>query len=156
MDSNFQTLPHIFTYMASFVANGAYILEPTKGIGNLVKALELKGTVYAPRDFFSMPHQRFDWIVANPPFSPMQQGYDILYQCMEMSDHLIFLLPWLSLINSSKRTQAIKKFGLKSVTHLPRNAFQGSRVQTCILEMAKDYKGKTDLLFYDLLETEGQ
>lgn len=34
-------------------------------------------------------------------------------------------------------------FGLVSVTHLPRNAFKGSRVQTCVLKMDRRHNGDT-------------
>ena len=142
---DFQTPDYICEYMASFVPdNAGSILEPTAGEGNLVKALNKKGIITAPEDFFSLPeNSRFDWIVSNPPFSPMILGYKILDKCMTMSDNLIFLMPWLTLINSEKRTKKIFDFGLVSVTHLPRNVFAGSRVQTCILNMRKGYKGDT-------------
>ena len=62
---------------------------------------------------------------------------------MEMSDNIIALMPWLVLINGNKRTTDIMNFGLISITHLPRKVFNGARVQTCIMEMKKGYKGKT-------------
>ena len=52
-------------------------------------------------------------------------------------------MPYLAIINGEKRTNDIMNFGLKSITHLPRSTFKGSRVQTCILEMQKEYKGDT-------------
>lgn len=142
---DFQTPDYICEYMASFVPdNAGSILEPTAGEGNLVKALNKKGIITAPEDFFELSKDsKFDWIVANPPFTPMPLAYKILYQCMEMSDNLIFLMPWLTLINSEKRTKKIFDFGLVSVTHLPRNVFPGSRVQTCVLELKKGYTGQT-------------
>lgn len=146
---NFQTPPDICDYMSSFITPdyrnpNPSILEPTPGEGNLVNALVTRGIITAPIDFFDLPDDsRFDCIVSNPPFSPMVLGYKILDKCMTMSDNLIFLMPWLTLINSEKRTKKIFDFGLVSVTHLPRNVFPGSRVQTCILEMKKDYKGQT-------------
>lgn len=79
----------------------------------------------------------------NPPFTPMKTGYEILYRCMEMSNNIIALMPWLTLINSEKRTAKIFEYGLISVTHLPRNVFPGSRVQTCILQMQKFYNKET-------------
>lgn len=141
---NFQTPEYICEYMASFLPNDAgFILEPTPGKGNLVKSLEKHGKVYAPKYFEDVKDVKFDWIVMNPPFTPMKQGYDILYKCMEMTDNIIALMPYLTIINGEKRTQDIMGWGLKSITHLPRSVFKGSRVQTCILEMKKGYKGDT-------------
>lgn len=141
---NFQTPEYICEYMSSFLPNDAgFILEPTPGKGNLVKSLEKHGKVYAPKYFEDVKDVKFDWIVMNPPFTPMKQGYDILYKCMEMTDNIIALMPYLTIINGEKRTQDIMEWGLKSITHLPRSVFKGSRVQTCILEMKKGYKGDT-------------
>ena len=52
-------------------------------------------------------------------------------------------MPYLTIINGEKRTQDIMNWGLKSITHLPRSIFKGSRVQTCILEMKKGFIGDT-------------
>lgn len=148
---DFQTLPEICDYMAAFVSGeNLSILEPTPGEGNLVRALKNYGNVVAPKDFFFLPSARYDWVVANPPFTPMKVGYQILDKCLEMSDNLIFLLPWLVLINGEKRTRKLQDFGLVSVTHLPRKAFDGARVQACILELRKGWTGKTTLKFYRL------
>jgi len=141
---HFQTPPNICNYMASFLPkNAGKILEPTAGKGRLVEALKSYGDVIAPQDFYKLEKQSFDWIVMNPPFTPMSQGYKILYNCMEMSDNIIALMPYLCIINGEKRTQDIMDYGLKSITHLPRSTFKGSRVQTCILEMQRGYKGQT-------------
>ena len=147
---DFQTPEKVCTYMSSFLPeNAGDILEPTKGIGNLVKALELKGNVIAPEcDFFEMEKRSFDWVVMNPPFTPMKVGYQILYDCMDMSDNIIALMPWLTLINGQKRTADIMEFGLVSITHLPRSVFNGARVQTCIMEMRKGYNESTEFLNY--------
>jgi methylase of polypeptide subunit release factors len=60
--------------MASFLPeNAGTILEPTPGRGNLVKALESKGVVNSPEDFSQMKIQSFDWIVMNPPFTPISK-----------------------------------------------------------------------------------
>ncbi len=143
---HFQTPKYICEYMASMVPdNCGTILEPTPGKGNLLSVIKNKGIVTAPDDFYKMEHkQRFDYIVMNPPFTPMAQGYKILYSCMDMSDNIIALMPYLCIINGAKRTEDIMNFGLKSITHLPRSVFNGSRVQTCILEMRKYYRGPTE------------
>ena len=141
---NFQTPENICEYMASFLPKSAgKILEPTPGKGNLVKALEKHGDVFVPDDFNKMPTKKFDWIVMNPPFSPMKQGYEILYKCMEMTDNIIALMPYLTIINGEKRRKDIMDFGLKSISHLPRSTFKGARVQTCVLEMKKGFVGQT-------------
>ena len=149
VSSSFQTPEDVCIYMSSFLPdNAGMILEPTPGLGNLVKTLKQKGEVIAPDDFFEMPKQKFDWVVMNPPFTPMSKGYKILYDCMEMSENIIALMPWLTIINGEKRTNEIMNFGLISITHLPRKIFNGARVQTCILEMSKGYKGNTRFVNY--------
>ncbi len=107
--SDFQTPEKICKYMSSFLPeNSGDILEPTKGLGNLVKALCEKGNVIAPDgDFFEMEKRRYDWVVMNPPFTPMKKGYQILYECMDMADNIIALMPWLTIINGQKRTNDI-------------------------------------------------
>jgi hypothetical protein len=141
---HFQTPERICDYMASFLPeNAGLILEPTPGKGKLVKSLQNKGNVFAPDDFYLMTENKFDWIVMNPPFTPMSEGYKILYRCMDMTENIIALLPYLAIINGEKRTQDIMNWGLKSITHLPRSIFKGSRVQTCILEMKHGYIGDT-------------
>ena len=143
--TDFQTPEWICKYMVSLLpVRVNTVLEPTPGIGNIVK--ELKENWYevtAPDDFYNVTG-RFDAIVMNPPFTPMKTGYDFLYKCMDMSNNIIALMPWLTLINSQKRTADLKRFGLKTVTHLPRSVFPGSRVQCCILELNAGYKGNIE------------
>lgn len=143
--NNFQTPVHVCEYMASFLpSNPGLILEPTPGKGNLSGVLSKYGQVISPSgDFFEMEKSQYDWIVMNPPFTPMSVGYKILYRCMDMSDNIIALMPYLTIINGEKRRSDIMDFGLKTITHLPRSVFKGSRVQTCILEMKRGYKGDT-------------
>ena len=148
---DFQTPPNVCNYMVSMVPSEAkHILEPTPGEGNLVASLVSNDkVVVAPQDFFKLAkYNKFDAVVMNPPFTPMKLGYEILYSCMEISDVIIALMPWLTIINSEKRTKHLTNYGLRSVTHLPRNVFPGSRVQTCILELNNGYKGNTELKFF--------
>lgn len=142
---DFQTPDNVAEYMAAFIPEGAgTILEPHPGIGNLVKAASKKGTVIAPDRYENIPkNSRFDWVIMNPPFTPMILGYNCLFEVMQMSDNIIALLPWLVLLNSKQRTKEIKSFGLKSITAIPRSSFPGARVQCCILELRKGYKGET-------------
>ena len=131
--------------MVSLLQKDEYntILEPTPGEGNLANAANSKGIVICPNDFFELEPQRFEAVVMNPPFTPMELGYRILFACMEMSDEVVALMPWLTLINSQKRTDTLVSFGLKSVTHLPRTIFKGARVQCCIIHLVKGYTQKT-------------
>ena len=108
-------------------------------------------TIYTPENFFEF-HKQVDVIVGNPPFSPMNIGYDILERCFELSDNIIMLMPWLSLINSEKRTQMYRERGLKKVIHLPRKAFKGSRVQTCVMVFEQGYPGKIELSIEEMIE----
>ena len=158
---DFQTPLHICKYMVSLLPKGVKtILEPTPGTGNLVRSMQ-GFEVTAPDDFFLLPYQKFDAIVMNPPFgyehcnmknAPMnfkrarsQAGYLILLECLKMSDTVICLLPWFTLINSNARLRHLQKFGLRSVTQINRNAFKNLRVQCMILELSRHYKGDTVL-----------
>jgi hypothetical protein len=144
---DFQTPQWICERMVQMIPSHAVtVLEPTPGEGNLVRALA-GYKVTAPDDFFTTTG-RYDAVVMNPPFSPMRQGYEILYAVMEMSDTIIALMPWLTIINSEHRTRDIFSYGLKQISHLPRTAFKGARVQTCILEMSKGWIG--DTIFRDI------
>lgn len=166
--SDFQTPPKVCAYMASLVPAGARtILEPTPGNGNLVAAVSSKYEVHAPVDFFMMEKRRFDCIIMNPPFSakftflknaPMDQdfdgmrmGYWFLTQCMELSDDIIALMPWFTLSDSDVRLRFLKEWGIISITSLPRKTFKYARIQTCIIQMKKGYKGPTEFKVYDLL-----
>ena len=151
IDKNFQTPLYVCDYMVRQIPlECVTILEPTPGIGNLVGEMQSWGfSVTAPENFWDISG-KFDCIVMNPPFTPMTLGYKILYRCMEMSDNIIALMPWLTLINSKKRSEKIKSFGLRSVVHLPRTVFSGSRVQTCILNMSKGYNETTQMYFYGI------
>ncbi len=91
----------------------------------------------------------------NPPFSSksafglpaeldktgMRIGYHILKECMEMSDNVIALMPWFTLVDSDVRMRELKAWGIKSITALPRKTFQYARIQTCVLELDKNFKG---------------
>lgn len=162
---DFQTPPDVCKYMASLIPVGVKtILEPTPGIGNIVR--ELTGyDVTAPSNFFDLKPHRFDCIVTNPPFSAkfafgvpdsmlkdgMRLGYSILTECMKMSDNVIALMPWFTLSDSDVRLRSLKKWGMISVTALPRKTFQYARIQTVVIQLQKGYKGETAFKVYDLL-----
>jgi type I restriction-modification system DNA methylase subunit len=165
----FQTPPEVCRYMVSLLPPGCQtILEPTPGKGNIVRYLS-DYQVTAPADYFLLDKtNRFDGVVMNPPFSTgsaildnapakyhnekgMKLGYRILNDCMQMSDTIIALMPWFTLTDSDVRLRFLHKFGLRSVTALPRKTFEYSRIQTCILELNKGFTGKTMFVPYDHL-----
>lgn len=149
---DFQTPDIICSYMVGLLKEPYYkrVLEPTPGLGNLVKAVAPKAeTVIAPDDYFSLdPYERYDAVVMNPPFTPMEKGYKILFGCMEQADEVIALMPWLVIINSKKRTESLMAFGMISITHLPRSIFKGARVQCCIIHLKKGYQDETKFINY--------
>lgn len=144
-NTNFQTPSWLCDMMTELISGyPETILEPTPGDGNLVQSLKTKfprSTVDAPHTFEKWKRRRVDYIVSNPPFTPMTQGYDLLDIFFNISDNIIIIMPWLALINSERRTKRYVEHGLKEVHHLPRRAFPGSRVQTCILIFQKGYDG---------------
>lgn len=160
IDKNFQTPIEVVEFMLSMVPKETKtILEPTPGIGNIVKALRNRNyDVTAPEDFFLLKKQMFDCILMNPPFSSksaymqnaphgaetkgMKLGYYILKQCMEMSKNVIALMPWYTIADSDIRLNYLRNYGIKSLTHLPRKTFQYARIQTVIIELEKDYTGE--------------
>ena len=151
---DFQTPNYICDYMVSLLPKECkVILEPTPGEGNIIKSIKRNRKdilCFEPiLDFWEMEHLlRYNAIIMNPPFTPMEEGYKILYECMDHSDIIIALIPWLTIINSKRRSEDLFNFGLVSVTNLPRSVFKGSRVQTCILEMNKNFIGNTILKNY--------
>jgi hypothetical protein len=153
---NFQTPLSVCTYMAAYVGRGPTIataLEPTPGKGNLVNAVKRLGgiEVTTPKnDFWKMKHAgKYDFVVMNPPFTPMAQAFEFLEACMPLTDNVICLLPWFILINSDRRFQIIRDYGLVSVTHLPRNTFPSCRIQCVVIEMKRGYTGSIELKYFD-------
>lgn len=164
-----QTPPPVCKYMASLIPPGTRtVLEPFPGIGNIVNELHRDYEVVAPRDFFLLNQdRRFDCIVMNPPFSTasaittnaparyhadgMRFGYQALQDCMTMSDSIIALMPWFTLIDSDVRMRNLKNFGLISLTTLPRKTFEYARIQTVVLELRKGWKRKTRFEVFELL-----
>lgn len=168
--TDFQTKPEVCDYMVSLLKGYEVknVFEPTPGIGNIVRSLEKNGyQVTAPTDFFTQPKIRFDACVMNPPFSSkfaflenapagmnkhgMRLGYHILLECMQMTDIVIALMPWFTISDSDVRLRFLKRWGLKSVTALPRKTFQYARIQTVVLELIKGYDNETAFKVYDCL-----
>lgn len=158
IDTNFQTPMVVCNKMAEMAGNvsvplstgfrGIRILEPTPGIGNLVKALEeVFSVVYRPTGSFwekCYPYKYFDIVVMNPPFNPVIEMERFVNAAMELSDNIIALLPYNYLVNSERRVSELMDYGLVSITHLPRKTFPGCRVQVAIFELKKGYAGKTE------------
>lgn len=163
---DFQTPPAVCKYMASMVPPGSIsVLEPSPGVGNIVSELK-KFNVTAPEDFFLLDRsQRFDCVVMNPPFSTksaflhnappnfnepgMRLGYFFLTECMKMSDEVIALMPWFTISDSDTRLRTLKRFGLKSLTALPRKTFRYARIQTVIIQLSNGYQGDTAFKVFD-------
>lgn len=70
----------------------------------------------------------------------MRLGYYILQECLKRSDRVIALMPWFTLSDSDIRLQELKRFGIKSLTALPRKTFQYARIQTVVIELARGHK----------------
>lgn len=166
--NDFQTPPDVCRYMVSLLPNHVKtVLEPTKGLGNIVKALN-GYDVTAPDDFFLIDKDlRFDAVVMNPPFSSgsailtnapksfdlkgMKAGHYFLTQCMQKSDTIIALMPWFTISDSDVRLRYLADFGIRSITALPRKTFRYVRIQTCIIHLEKYFKGITEFRVYDFI-----
>jgi len=147
---DFQTKETVCKWMVDLLPSSIHtVLEPTPGEGNLVRELQKRNySVTAPEEFWDIQaSNKYDAVVMNPPFTPMEQGYKILYRVMDMTNNIIALMPWLTIINSEKRTSDIRGYGLISISHLPRSVFKGARVQTCVLQMQYGYTGVTSIHF---------
>lgn len=156
VSSEFQTPMIVGRHMATMLVPG-FTLEPTPGLGNLVRCAEEVGCwCYEPDgDFFKDPILnpprvvRFDNVIMNPPYSDSQQGWTFLEPCLDLSCNIVILAPWILLINSGKRIDRLIKFGMQSVTHLPRKTFPGSRVQTCVIHLNKHHHGPTEFNYFN-------
>lgn len=168
LKTDFQTPLEVCQYMCSMIPKGVVtVLEPSAGSGNMLKFLQ-DYQVTAPANFFELdPVSKFDCVVMNPPFSTttafgvpdgfdaqgMRLGYYFLSECMERSNNVIALMPWFTLTDSDLRLRALKGYGLKSICSLPRKTFQYARIQTCILELEKDWKEPTIFKVYEFERT---
>lgn len=84
--------------------------------------------------------------------SGMRMGYWFLTDCMRRSDRVIALMPWFTISDSDVRLRQLYRWGLKSVTALPRKTFQFARIQTVVLDLEKGYDGDTLFKAYDCLK----
>lgn len=172
----FQTPKSVVKYMIEMMEKHhdnypISVLEPTPGHGNIVEALwesENVISVYAPKDYFldrdDILSKKFDCVIMNPPFSKkscildnapefwkeakgMTAGYNFIYDALEVSDHVIALMPWFTIADSDVRMRKFLDFGLISVTLLPRKTFDYARIQTCILHLKKGFNGNTEFKY---------
>ena len=123
------------------------ILEPCKGTGNFIKAIEGYGQnvsilwceITEGRDFFDFK-DKVDWIITNPPYSKMRK---FIQHSMEVADNIVFLTTinhlWLK-----ARIRDIKNanFGIKEIIifDTPKN-FPQSGFQIGAVYLKKDYTG---------------
>lgn len=167
IDINFQTPPPVCDYMVGMIPVWAVkVLEPTPGVGNLVRSLEKENRfdITAAEDFFLLDEKsKYDCIIMNPPFSAkyafgvpegldapgMKLGYHMLTKCMDMTDNVIALMPWFTISDSDVRMRALKNYGIKSITALSRKTFQYARIQTCVIELDRGYSGKSRFHFFE-------
>jgi len=163
---DFQTPANVAKYMVSMLPdNVRTVCEPTPGIGNIVKELSAYD-VTAPADWWLVDKKlKFDAIVGNLPFSsttffncpPEYEGkgmvvaYEQMKVLMQMSANIILLMPWFTISDSDVRLRMLKRWGLISVTALPRKTFQYARIQTVVLQLQKGYSGPTEFKVFDLL-----
>jgi hypothetical protein len=172
---DFQTPVPVANYMVSLLpAWVKKVCEPTPGMGNIETALVNGGyEVTAPKDYFLLDHsKRFDAFVMNPPFSHkftlldnapahvhqkgMRMGYWFLTDAMKRTNNVVALMPWFTLSDSDVRLRALKRYGIKSLTALPRKTFEFARIQTVVIELEKGYRGKTVFEAYDCLFDDNQ
>jgi type I restriction-modification system DNA methylase subunit len=173
---DFQTPPEVAKYMASLIpVECVTVLEPTPGIGNIKNALIDAGKdVTAPDNYWDLDKSlRFDATCMNPPFSKkftfmknapdgldakgMKMGYWFLNDCLtHRSDIVIALMPWYTISDSDVRLRQFTRYGMRSVTALPRKTFQFARIQTVVIHFEKGYKGKTEFVAYDCLNDDLQ
>jgi len=161
----YQTPPEVAEYMCSLIPNGTgSILEPTPGKGNILSFLT-RYKVTAPDNFFTLDPDVYDCIIMNPPFSRkyaygvpdeidqngLRLGYHILLECMKMSGNIIALMPLFTISDSDVRLRYLKRFGLKSITMLPRKTFKYVRIQTCIFELEKGWDKTTEFKVFELM-----
>jgi len=173
--TDFQTPVPVANYMISLLPLWVRtVCEPTRGIGNISDGLIRAGyDVTAPDDYFLMdPDARFDAFVMNPPFSHkftrmanaplevhakgMRMGYWFLTDAMKRTDNVIALMPWFTISDSDVRLRMLKRYGLKSLTALPRKTFEFARIQTVVIELERGYAGTTAFEAYDCLFDEEQ
>lgn len=167
--NDYQTPIPVVKYMISLIPKWfKTVLEPTPGVGNIKKELINSGyNVTAPDDYFINKLGKFDCVVMNPPFSHkftnltnapidlhrsgMRMGYWFLTDCMQKSNNVIALMPWFTISDSDVRMRALKRYGIRSITSLPRKTFQFARIQTMVIHLERGYMGDTIFYAYDCL-----
>ena len=130
------------------------VLEPCKGTGNFIKAIEGYGQnvsilwceITEGKDFFDFK-DKVNWIITNPPYSKMRK---FIQHSMEVSDNIVFLTTinhlWLK-----ARIRDIQKagFGIKEIMIFDTpKTFPQSGFQIGAFYLKRDYIG--DIKFTQL------
>lgn len=142
-----QTPIELAKYLVKHFNPTGRILEPCKGEGNFLKAIEGYGQniptlwceILESKDFFEF-NEKVDWIITNPPYSQMRK---FIQKSMEVSDNIVFLTTinhlWLK-----ARLRDIKEaeFGIKEILLLdtPKN-FPQSGFQIGCFHLQRNYVG---------------
>ena len=154
---DFQTPDWVTHRMCDLVEGSpASILEPTPGEGKMVKVLQNRFpdslVLYPKTDYWTFrengPQFKPDLIIANPPFSPMKEGYRFLFDFMAITDRVISIMPWY--VNQSvRRTKSILQYGMKRMVFLPRSVFRNCRTNCCVLDLQRGYRGTVEWVYWE-------
>ena len=143
------------------------VLEPHAGLGAFARAARRVGAIvtandidpgapgleYGQRsrcgDFLTMPDERFDWIIGNPPYSAAEQH---VVRSLTMADDVAFLLR-LAYLESAERIPFWSGFPAYHVFVLAqRPSFTGQGTDSCAYGWfwwKTKYKGATTLSVLD-------
>jgi len=135
--------------MVGFFKPSGRILEPASGDGAILKYLPGADwcEIEKGRDFFAC-HERYDWIVGNPPYSSVT---DWLLHSYEIADNVLFLIPSNTLWNSMTRMRKIAEFGGMIHTRLYGNGTLFGKefgFPVCAVHIQRDYRGPMYTSFY--------
>lgn len=123
-------------YLVSHFKPSGIVLEPCRGTGNFVKALEENGhdiseilwcEILEGKDFFDFC-ENVDWIITNPPFSKMRK---FLTHSFEISLNVCFIMSVNHLWTRARRDDRERyNFGIKEIhlidypSEFPKTGFE--------------------------------
>jgi hypothetical protein len=96
--------------MVNFFKPSGRILEPCKGDGVFLKYLPPHTEwceIEEGRDFFAI-HDRYDWIVGNPPYSCLSKWFEHSFR---LSDNVLFFIPFAYTFSGMARIGIIRDYG---------------------------------------------